>query len=141
MEKMVWFDMDGTIADFYAVNGWLADLEAENTRPYEVCKPLVNMSRLARRIHKAQQNGVKVGIISWTSKTGSESYNKAVAVAKNEWLAKHLPSVEWDSIKVVNYGTDKLLATGGGILFDDEERNRSNWGKGAYTPDEIFNIL
>lgn len=33
MEKMVWFDMDGTIANLYAVEGWLEDLRAERTRP------------------------------------------------------------------------------------------------------------
>ena len=34
MAKKIYFDMDGTIADFYGVDGWLADLEAHNVRPY-----------------------------------------------------------------------------------------------------------
>jgi phosphoserine phosphatase len=29
MNKAIYFDMDGTIADLYGVSGWLADLEAE----------------------------------------------------------------------------------------------------------------
>ena len=32
-EKWIWFDMDGTIADLYSVDGWLEDLLAFNTRP------------------------------------------------------------------------------------------------------------
>ena len=34
MVKAIYFDMDGTIADLYAVDGWLADLRSENVRPY-----------------------------------------------------------------------------------------------------------
>ena len=34
MTKMIVFDMDGTIADLYGVEGWLEMLEAENAAPY-----------------------------------------------------------------------------------------------------------
>ena len=137
----VWFDMDGTIADLYGVDGWLADLIAENTRPYEEAKVLHNMAYLARLLHQVQRAGHEIGIISWTSKGGSTGYNARVMAAKYGWLANHLPSVDWDCVRVVPYGTDKLMATGGGILFDDEEPNRTNWGEGAYAPDRIFEIL
>lgn len=33
MEKMIWFDMDGTIADLYGVENWLEDLRNEVARP------------------------------------------------------------------------------------------------------------
>ena len=137
----IWFDMDGTIADLYGVDGWLDYLKAENTFPYEMAKPLVNLSHLARLLHKAQAKGYEIGIISWTSKGGSDLYNGAVALAKLLWLHKHLPSVEWDSIKIVAYGTNKRTACGGGVLFDDEIGNRESWGAGAYDPSEIITIL
>lgn len=137
----IWFDMDGTIADLYAVDGWLADLRAERTRPYEEAKVLLNMSLLARLLHKVQEAGHEVGIISWTSKGGSTWYNARVMAAKYKWLAEHLPSVDWDCVRIVAYGTDKREVTGGGILFDDEEPNRTNWGSGAYAPDKIVEIL
>lgn len=137
----IWFDMDGTIADLYGVDGWLENLINEDTRPYDIAKPLVNMAYLARLLHKVQANGYEIGIISWTSRGGSDLYNGEVALAKMVWLHKHLPSVEWDEIKIVTYGTDKRTATGGGILFDDEEHNREAWGEGAFTPDEIISIL
>lgn len=137
-----WFDMDGTIADLYGVKGWLQYLLNESTTPYEIATPLVNMSRLARAIHKAQRNGNQVGIISWTCKGGSENYNAQVAQAKVEWLRKHLPSVEWNAINIVEYGVQKqTLANVGDILFDDELPNRTNWGVGAYEPTAIFEIL
>lgn len=137
----IWFDMDGTIADLYAVDGWLADLRAERTRPYEEAKVLLNMSLLARLLHKVQKAGHEIGIISWTSKGGSTGYNARVMAAKYKWLAEHLPSVDWDCVRIVAYGMDKREVTGGGILFDDEEPNRTNWGSGAYTPDKIVEIL
>lgn len=137
----IWFDMDGTIADLYAVDGWIEDLRAENTRPYECARVLHNMAHLARLLNKAQKNGHEIGIISWTAKNGKPEYNRAVEIAKKAWLKKHLPSVRWDAIKVVEYGTNKYIACGGGILFDDESGNREVWGAGAYEPKKIIEIL
>lgn len=142
MNKAIYFDLDGTIADLYAVEGWLADLEAENVRPYAEAKPLVNLSLLARYIHKAQRMGYTVGVISWLSKYGSDAYNEAVTAVKREWLAKHLPSVEWDEIHIVKYGTPKSTCrTCPGILFDDEQRNLDEWGTGAIIATKLLEVL
>lgn len=142
MNKAIYFDMDGTIADLYAVEGWLADLEAENVRPYAEAKPLINLSLLARYIHKAQRMGYTVGVISWLSKYGSDAYNEAVTAVKREWLAKHLPSVEWDEIHIVKYGTSKSTCrTCPGILFDDEQRNLDEWGAGAIIATKLLEVL
>lgn len=139
----IYLDLDGTVADLYGVSGWLADLEAKRTRPYEEAKPMHNMSALARALNKAQRNGVQIGVISWLSKTATEDYNKAVTKAKRKWLKKHLKSVDFDEIHIVPYGTPKsTVAHNIGILFDDEERNRLEWTKGeAYPPEKIFEIL
>lgn len=142
MNKAIYFDLDGTIADLYGVEGWLADLIAENVRPYAEAKPLVNLSLLARYIHKAQAKGYTVGVISWLSKSGSDAYNEAVTAVKREWLAKHLPSVEWDEIHIVKYGTPKSTCrTCPGILFDDEQRNLDEWGAGAVIASNLLEIL
>ena len=136
----IWFDMDGTIADLYGTEDWLMRLRNEDTAPYANARPLVNMSLLARLLHKAQRNGYEIGIISWTSKSGSNAYHEATAAAKREWLASHLPSVEWSEIRIVAYGTPKSTC-GEGILFDDEEPNRTEWGEGAFEPEKIFEVL
>lgn len=140
MRKEFWFDMDGTIADLYGVDGWLEMLLASKPTPYEVARPLVNMARLARALNKAQRLGAHIGVISWLAKGGTAEYDKAVTEAKLGWLAKHLPSVKWDEIKIVAYGTPKQTL-GNGILFDDEKPNRIAWGEGAHEPTEIFEIL
>ena len=143
MTKAIYFDLDGTIADLYGVKGWLADLEAQCTRPYDEAKVMHNMSALAKAIHKAQKNGIKVGVISWLSKSATEDYEKAVEKAKRKWLKKHLKSVNFDEVHIVPYGTPKSsVAICEGILFDDEEGNRLEWSKGrAYPPEKIFEIL
>ena len=142
MIKAIYFDMDGTIADLYGVEGWLDDLIAENVRPYAEAKPLLNLSLLARYIHKAQAKGYTVGIISWLSKCGSDAYNEAVTAVKREWLAKHLPSVKWDEIHIVKYGTPKSTCRScPGILFDDEQRNLDEWGAGAVIASNLLEIL
>ena len=135
--KAFWLDMDGTIANLYGEKDWLQKLNNKDTAPYANAKPLVNMARLAKALHKAQRKGYTVNIVSWLSKESNADYDRAVAQAKREWLAKHLPSVVWDKVAIVAYGTPKSTI-GQGVLFDDEERNRNEWGEGAYTPSEIF---
>lgn len=142
MTKTLWYDMDGTIANLYAVENWLAYLQNEDIFPYTQAGTMLNFSLFARLLNKLQAAGWKIGIISWTSKNGSESYNLAVEMAKRLWLKRHLPSVEWDEIRIVRYGTNKYIACGGGILFDDEERNRKEWKNGfSYEPSKIIEIL
>ena len=101
------FDMDGTIADFYGVENWLDYLEAEDITPYAVAEPLLRFSALARKLNSLQREGYKLAIISWLSKSGTEEYNEAVTEIKKAWLKKHLPSVNWDRITIVPYGTPK----------------------------------
>ena len=136
----IYFDMDGTIADLYGVEGWLDYLLGGDPFPYANAKPLVNMQRLARRLNRLQSAGCEICVISWLSKTSTAEYDELVTKAKLAWLAKHLASVRFDEIHIVAYGTPKHTL-GNGILFDDEEKNREGWGEGAYTPEEIFEVL
>lgn len=140
MTKAINLDMDGTIVNFYGVEGWLACLEAEDARPYAEAKPLLNLSALARQLNKMQSNGWQINIISWLSKGGSDAFGEEVTAVKMAWLAKHLPSVHFDNISIVKYGTPKSTC-GNGILFDDEEKNRNEWKGMAYDVDNILGVL
>ena len=140
--RTIFFDMDGTIADLYNVSNWLEMLIAEDALPYEVAKPLVRLSSLARVLNRLQANGYRLGIISWTSKGGSTRYNNEVADVKRAWLARHLPSVHWDEIHIEPYGTPKqMFSNGEDILFDDEPQNRTNWNGEAFDEKMIMEIL
>lgn len=134
------FDLDGTLANLYAVENWLDMLRAYDPTPYIQAEPMLNMSAFARLLHKAQRLGYEIVIISWLSKTSNMAYDMAVTQAKIEWLKNHLPSVEWNDIFIVPYGTPKHEICGG-VLFDDEQYNREMWGQGAFEPSEILEFL
>jgi len=137
------FDMDGTIANLYGVEGWLEMLIAEDTKPYAEAEVMVNMSLLARLLNKAQRKGHEVVVISWLSKCGSPAYNAKVAEVKRNWLAKHLPSVKWNEVNIVEYGVckAKFAKSAEDVLFDDEERNRLDWTGKAYDVNNILEVL
>lgn len=134
------FDMDGVLCGIYDVEGWLTYIHNEDTTPYEIAKPLMNMSLLARYLNRLQSRGYEINIISWTAKNGTREYNERVAKAKMKWLKTHLASVQFDNIHIIDYGTPKHTIENG-ILFDDEKPNRDKWGNGAYEPSAIFEIL
>ena len=137
------FDLDGTLANLYGVDGWLPMLRAENETPYVVAEPLIQFCIFARRLKALQRKGYKIAVISWLSMGASEDYNERVTRAKLEWLAKHLPSVVWDRISIVEYGTPKedYCETELDILFDDDDRVRENWSGVAYDEENILEIL
>lgn len=141
--KAIYFDMDGTIADLYSVEGWLPMLRAHNATPYAQAKTLVNMNVLARLLHKAQAKGYVIGVVSWLARGSNEQYNEEVTQAKLKWLNTHLKSVVWDEVHIVEYGTPKhnIVGCPNGILFDDEERNRNMWIGNAYDVQDIVGII
>ena len=137
------FDMDGTIADLYSNPNWLPLLRAFDPTPYATAKPLLRLSALARKLNNLQKQGYRIAVISWLSKESNPAYDEAVTATKLAWLAEHLPSVNWDRITIVPYGTPKENYCGSplDILFDDEERNRNNWTGRAYDVKNILEIL
>ena len=141
--RTIWFDMDGTIANLYAVENWLDKLHAEDASPYAEAGVLLNMSQLARLLNQLHMMGYRLGIISWLARGSSYEYDRKVGAAKVWWLEKHLASVSWDSIRIVSYGTPKSLVmhTDEDILFDDEELNRESWLGEAYEPDMMIKVL
>ena len=102
------------------------------TSKYTICRDTF-MNALSAK-------GYKIGIVSWTSKGGSDNFNADVARVKKEWLAKHLPSVEFAEIVIIPYGTPKS-SVGSGILFDDEIGNRTEWKGTAYGVENIAKVL
>ena len=137
------FDMDGTLANLYGVENWLEMLEAEDTTPYAEAIPMLRLCSLAKRLNNLQKQGYQLAVISWLSKSGSDAYNEAVTAVKLNWLKKHLPSVNWDRITIVPYGTPKQNFCGNemDILFDDEAKNRDNWTGRAFDVDNILGEL
>lgn len=148
--KSIILDMDGTFVSLYDVPDWLPKLRAYDPSPYAEAVPLVPMNVLARHLNRLSAKGYKLGIVSWGSKSSGNleadaNYLEATTRAKRKWIARHLKSVHFDSIEIVPYGTPKSIVCPfygeDAILFDDDERNRAEWGEMAFSEKELFEIL
>lgn len=140
MLKMICFDMDGTIADLYGVDGWLEKLRAYDATPYLTAEPMCDMEELAYLLEVAQFRGIEVRVITWLSKETTAEYDELVRIAKQAWLkANEFP---FDHFHGVKYGATKadsirryLGAEDTAILFDDNAKVREGWNMGdAYDP-------
>lgn len=143
MKNTIYFDMDGTIANFYGVDGWLNDLMSGNSRPYRIAAPLIQMVVFSALLNTLQRKGYKIGVVSWLAKNSTERFDREVINAKKEWLNTHLNNVTFDEIHIVKYGTPKSTVVNNphGILFDDEEQNRKEWLGTAYDVNNIIDTL
>ena len=130
--KRIVFDMDGTLADFYGVDGWLADLENHNPRTYEVAKPLVDMELLIDLLDLLKAQGWIICVTSWLANHSTKEFDKLTRMAKIEWLKKY--NFPYDEIHLIKYGTTKADCTrnkkGYQVLVDDNEKVRKGWTLG-----------
>lgn len=121
----IYLDMDGTIANLYAVEGWLPMLHNSDPTPYATAERMVTEETLTALADR----GYELAIISWLAKNSNKEYDKAVRKAKKEWLKENFPNINFTEVHIVKYGTPKsrVAKEKNGILFDDEEKNRTEW--------------
>lgn len=150
MANIICFDMDGTIANLYGVEGWLDMLRAENPAPYAEAEPLVDMDELNEVCDLLRKAGWEIQVITAMSKNASPEYKNAIREAKKAWLKKW--GFIYDHFHGVDYTTPKCevirhqMPTGmkvyrmcdeywgkeipEAILVDDEARHTDRWGWG-----------
>lgn len=140
--KTLVFDMDGTLADTYGVDGWLKMLRAEDPTPYIKAKPLYDMVLLTAILWVLKNDGWRIAVTSWLAKESSPEYDAEVKQAKIDWLRRY--DFPYDEIHLVKYGTTKANCTrklgGFQILIDDNENVRKGWTLGD-TIDANQNII
>lgn len=125
--QAIYLDMDGTIADLYAIPGWLEYLQNGDTTPYRNAAPMYDMVALNDILQSA---GVTIGVISWGAKNATREYNRRIRKAKKAWIDKYLPCVS--EFHVVKYGTPKhtVAKIKNSILIDDNAEVRQAWKNG-----------
>lgn len=133
MNKTLVFDMDGTIADLYGVNGWLDMLRAEDPTPYKKAAPLYDIDSLNAVLTLLKMDGWRIVVTTWLSKGSTKAYDALVREAKLEWLDK--VNFPYDEIHMIKYGTTKANCTrklgGYQILVDDNAKVRKGWTLGS----------
>ena len=132
MEKVLVFDMDGTIADLYGVENWLTALENYDPAPYVMARPLYDMDTLKEILEIFKALGWKIIVTTWLAKNSNKVYDTLVRMAKIEWLDRF--NFPYDEIHLVKYGTTKADCTrklgGYQVLIDDNEKIRNDWTLG-----------
>lgn len=142
MNKVLVFDMDGTIANLYGVDNWLGMLRAFNPTPYAIAEPMYDMGKLVGLLNALKKNGWRIAVTSWLSKESNPSYDAEVRIAKINWLDAF--AFPYDEVHLVKYGTTKANCTrklgGYQVLIDDNKKVRDGWTLGA-TIDATTNIM
>lgn len=132
MEKIIVWDMDGTIADLYNVNGWCEALNEGSVLPYLQASPLCDMEKLRCALRILRELGFRNEVVSWSCKNNtSATHSKLVKTAKLEWLKRMGIYDCFDAIHVVKYGTPKhyIPKVRHGVLVDDNKEVRAAWEK------------
>lgn len=128
--KVIYFDVDGSIADLYGVDGWLDCLLAHDPRPYAEARPFFSIDEVVRIFEMCIKAGYRVGVISWCSREKNKEFDKLTREVKKAWLQEHFPIAS--EVHIVAYGTpkwkviDKSLRADA-ILVDDEDKNLADW--------------
>lgn len=149
VEKTLVFDMDGTIADLYGVDGWHDMLRSGDATPYRIAHPLYDMEMLNAILEIFRSYGWRIVVTTWLAMGASPEYDALVREAKRAWLEEM--GFIYDEIHLVKYGTTKANCTrhhgGFQVLIDDNEKIRDGWTLGeAIDPTEnlfvkLFNLL
>ena len=147
---MICLDMDGSIADLFAVSDWLPKLRAYDSTPYAEAAPMWDMFSLAFALEMLKLNGWEIAVITWLSKESTPEYDNAVRRAKKDWLERY--GIPYDSFHGVKYGRTKADSVrkrcAYGVLVDDNAKIRKGWKLGKTIDptkqnliDELLNLL
>lgn len=140
------FDLDGTVADLYGVQGWLETLRSEDASPYYNAAERYDLDYLNDLLELYKACGGHIVVLTWLAKGElSEGFKRTSSAAKVLWLRENLPAIA--DVRALDYGTPKwecVQNVKNAILFDDELSNRLQWlrqGGKAYTPSRIFRTI
>lgn len=134
MKKIVYLDMDGTIADLYGIENWLPRLRNEDETIFLECRPMITEADLLKSFPADEY---EIRVLSMTPLGATAEYCKNVAKQKDAWLDKFFPSITKRIYRA--YGHNKNLRnSANAILVDDSEPIRNSWRGIAINPAEMW---
>lgn len=126
--KIIYFDMDGTLADLYSVDSVFKKLDTFNVSPYVEAKPI---NKYIDMLKEYKNNGYKIIILSCLSKITNDDYDRQVVNAKGIWLDKYVGREYIDERIFIPYTKDKsTYVYKKGTLIDDDINVCNNWSMG-----------
>lgn len=126
--KIIYFDMDGTLADLYSVENVFKKLDTFDVSPYVEAKPI---DKYINILKEYKNNGYKIIILSCLSKITNNKYDREVVNAKGKWLDKYVGKEYIDERIYIPYTKNKsTYVNKKGILVDDDINICNNWSMG-----------
>ena len=125
----IYFDMDGTVADFYSQENWLEMLRNETAGAFAFCKPLFDENSFYLLISDLAEKGAQFGVITWLPMQASRSYELICEIEKQNWCETYLPFIS--TFAAQSYGIPKQNAITKNaqleILIDDNAEICKMW--------------
>lgn len=142
-DKILVFDMDGTLFDFYGVPNWHDAIYVTfETTPYAISKPMYDPKELNAILHELKRQGWYIVINTWLCQTEIEEFHEAIRNVKLQRLAEI--EFPYDFFIATKYGVDKQapfanIKNGIQIIVDDSAAIRDAWN--GPTIDATQNII
>lgn len=133
-KKIIYLDMDGTIADLYADKNWLEKLQNQDKNIYKDADVIITEQELLK-LYPLENYDIR--ILTMLAGYSTKEYQENVTNQKIEWLEKHYPTIaKNEKNQFVEYGECKAkYAEPNTMILDDNEIIRKNWEeKVGYAP-------
>ena len=125
MNKIVYFDMDGTLADLYGVTNVFKRLDALDANVYSEAKPI---DKYINMLKEFKHMGYKVIILSCLGMISDKQFDKDTVHNKGVWLDKYVGKEYIDErIYIPNTKHKEQYINEYGILVDDDDKVLVNW--------------
>lgn len=133
----IWFDMDGTIYNFYDIPNWMEMLEKGRYGVYNMLGyRRRHLTRIMEVVAALVKQGWRVGVLTWGSKSGSADF-EAISDMKRAWLRTNCPILYSKGyfcclpygVSKAEYMIENFQPDGEGmhVLVDDNLRVREDW--------------
>lgn len=85
-DRLLVFDMDGTIADLYNTKDWSHRLDASDATVYRDAAPMVDMTVFTNLLHILRTRGYRVVVLTWLQRTQTLIFTKTYVFKRDSGL-------------------------------------------------------